>query len=413
MSEKGGYDVKFVGVEPLNVTCSICLFTLREPMQAEECGHRFCKSCVEELPNGQNGNPLCPEDRSEMILFRDKGRQREILQNIVYCSYFDDGCGWTKELNHFEDHINVECQFVPIKCQNIGCMDNIQRRYLSKHCDEECLYRIITCRFCTITYAFHLEKDHVGFCTEFPICCENCSEGDIPRSKMETHISEECTKVPHPCQYSSLGCEAKFTAEDSSKHTSEASEYHLSLAINKIKVQNDEIQSLKVVQEDIMDRLKRIEDNYKPPIVSPKILSDEHIWKIYQFSKKLEKAQRDIGFSLTRRFYTSQGHKIKIKFFPNGDDCFDDYAAILFSTETGSFDDTLRWPMKAKIEFCTINADWEWEFSGSIDTRSGAGKSFHKPPHYCEGYGDQQFMEIDYFPTDYNDCLALKIKVIY
>ena len=52
MPNKGGYDVKFVGVEPLNVTCSICLFTLREPMQAEECGHRFCKSCLEDLQKG-------------------------------------------------------------------------------------------------------------------------------------------------------------------------------------------------------------------------------------------------------------------------------------------------------------------------------------------------------------------------
>ena len=52
MTEKGGYDVKFVKGDPENIQCSICLFTLREPMQAEECGHRFCKSCVEDLPKG-------------------------------------------------------------------------------------------------------------------------------------------------------------------------------------------------------------------------------------------------------------------------------------------------------------------------------------------------------------------------
>lgn len=48
----GGYDVKFVGEEPRNVTCSICLLTLREPVQAEDCGHRFCGSCVERLKDG-------------------------------------------------------------------------------------------------------------------------------------------------------------------------------------------------------------------------------------------------------------------------------------------------------------------------------------------------------------------------
>ena len=47
--EKGGYDVEFVNSEPENITCSICLFVLKQPMQAEDCGHRFCKTCVEAL----------------------------------------------------------------------------------------------------------------------------------------------------------------------------------------------------------------------------------------------------------------------------------------------------------------------------------------------------------------------------
>ena len=50
-NEKGGYDVEFVGNEPNDVICIICLFVLREPMQAEQCGHRFCKSCIEDLKN--------------------------------------------------------------------------------------------------------------------------------------------------------------------------------------------------------------------------------------------------------------------------------------------------------------------------------------------------------------------------
>ena len=51
-SKKGGFDVDFVKDydELDNVTCSICLFVLRQPMQSESCGHRFCKSCVKDLP---------------------------------------------------------------------------------------------------------------------------------------------------------------------------------------------------------------------------------------------------------------------------------------------------------------------------------------------------------------------------
>ena len=50
MSQKGGYDIEFLNGEPDdNVTCSICLFVLREPMQSIGCGHRYCKTCVERL----------------------------------------------------------------------------------------------------------------------------------------------------------------------------------------------------------------------------------------------------------------------------------------------------------------------------------------------------------------------------
>ena len=52
MNMKGGFEVDFVkdNNELDNFTCSICLFILREPMQSESCGHRFCKSCVEDIP---------------------------------------------------------------------------------------------------------------------------------------------------------------------------------------------------------------------------------------------------------------------------------------------------------------------------------------------------------------------------
>ena len=52
MNETGGYDVEFLKKSKCHqkqfddMKCSIGLLILREPMQADECGHRFCKSCV-------------------------------------------------------------------------------------------------------------------------------------------------------------------------------------------------------------------------------------------------------------------------------------------------------------------------------------------------------------------------------
>ena len=41
----GGYDVEFTEDLPADHICSICFLALRDPIQLEECGHRFCESC--------------------------------------------------------------------------------------------------------------------------------------------------------------------------------------------------------------------------------------------------------------------------------------------------------------------------------------------------------------------------------
>lgn len=45
----GGYDNEFASPLPLEYECPICHLAFREPVQLEECGHRFCQSCLMEL----------------------------------------------------------------------------------------------------------------------------------------------------------------------------------------------------------------------------------------------------------------------------------------------------------------------------------------------------------------------------
>lgn len=47
------------------VTCSICLDPMVEPMSIE-CGHCFCKECIFEV--GKNGGSSCPECRQQFLL---------------------------------------------------------------------------------------------------------------------------------------------------------------------------------------------------------------------------------------------------------------------------------------------------------------------------------------------------------
>ena len=44
-----GYDYNFIEDIPEDLTCSVCYFAVREPVQLGSCGHELCKLCFEKL----------------------------------------------------------------------------------------------------------------------------------------------------------------------------------------------------------------------------------------------------------------------------------------------------------------------------------------------------------------------------
>ncbi|XP_066926497.1 TNF receptor-associated factor 6-B-like isoform X3 [Clytia hemisphaerica] len=141
MSQKGGYKLNFVHRQPDNTICSICRLVLCNPMQAERCGHRYCKSCLYDLPK-RNGFHICPQDGSEMKLFQDNAKQMEILELLVKCPNNQSGsCNWIKELRHLRSHLKV-CTEVPVSCQDCY-QDAIPKSRIGIHRSKECTRRKI------------------------------------------------------------------------------------------------------------------------------------------------------------------------------------------------------------------------------------------------------------------------------
>nr|XP_045001237.1 E3 ubiquitin-protein ligase TRIM21 isoform X2 [Jaculus jaculus]XP_045001238.1 E3 ubiquitin-protein ligase TRIM21 isoform X2 [Jaculus jaculus] len=60
------------------VTCSICLDPMVEPMSIE-CGHSFCKECISEV--GESGHSVCPECR-QCFLLRNLRPNRHIANMV-------------------------------------------------------------------------------------------------------------------------------------------------------------------------------------------------------------------------------------------------------------------------------------------------------------------------------------------
>uniref|UniRef100_A0A7M5VA19 Uncharacterized protein n=1 Tax=Clytia hemisphaerica TaxID=252671 RepID=A0A7M5VA19_9CNID len=228
----GGYDVELANGEENSVICPICLHVLREPMQAVDCGHRFCRTCVDQLVRNANGRYTCPEDRSVMTLFQDRGREREIMSLLVKCRNVRNGCHWSHELRHLETH-QSECGYEETHCVITLCSKRVQRRLLEQHHSEECDYRLVICLYCSDEYMHYDEEEHITDCDRLPLCCDHCSVADIPRNEMETHLTN-CMKVPRPCPFQPIGCEEKFVLEELPLHQERAKEKHIALMVPKL-----------------------------------------------------------------------------------------------------------------------------------------------------------------------------------
>ncbi|XP_066935137.1 TNF receptor-associated factor 6-like [Clytia hemisphaerica] len=379
----GGYDVEFATVYPEdNVTCAICLFILREPMQAIECGHRFCKSCVADLKKGDNGKHMCPEDRSEMNLFPDKGKEREILGRAVKCTNVRNGCSSVQELRNLEDH-KEQCDFKIVKCVVESCAEEFQRRYEDQHY-KKCKYRMVQCPFCNEDYISAFEEEHIEDCEEFLECCDFCDTVGIPRSKMNDHLTKACKKIPHSCKFASIGCQEKMILDKLRSHQSIATEHHLNLALDKICEQQDEIISLRNSQTKFSNLF-----NQRVGLS----LKENHVWTILGFDEKLRLAKQQSDYlELTEDFYTSQGYKLNCclessrPFTPDNDDSKRRWFALYFCTIEGNFDEILKWPLVMSIEPSIGNDERDL-----LTLTTEFPKSFAKPPHGEGGYGYKQF----------------------
>jgi len=48
-SAVGGYNYDFVTDLSEDLTCTLCHFAFKNPVQIEECGHIYCKVCYQQL----------------------------------------------------------------------------------------------------------------------------------------------------------------------------------------------------------------------------------------------------------------------------------------------------------------------------------------------------------------------------
>ena len=142
-----------------------------------------------------------------------------------------------------------------------------------------------------------------------------------------------------------------------------------------------------VLQQEAL--IKTIQEKFGSIGNSQIVLSNEHIWRINKFEKKRQQAAKrfDIEQPLERYFYTSRGHKIRIKLFLDGrkGPTRGKYVDLSFAAVRGCFDDAVQWPVKALINFRTVGQEDGDQISlDSVDTKLSINARFFQKPDYDE-----------------------------
>jgi len=329
----GGYDADFCDPVPMEYECPICQLAFRDPVQVEECGHRFCQTCLNEVKRRQKGVMTCPLDRQNIDIekvFLDKAARRAVLSLNVRCDNAKRKCDWTGELSSTEDHLK-SCPFEDILCPNEQCQDSFPRRALSNHLSARCKFRVLTCQFCKEKYVYKDVKSHMKHCKKLPLECINkCGNKEIPRDEMAGHITE-CPLSVLPCSYSDIGCMFKGRKDVLDEHLKTTVNEHLAMAVNKVRI--NEARSV--------------------------CTNGLFVWPVKQFRAQFEAARNsDEEIAIfSQPFYTSQyGYKLRIKAYLNGRDRGKGtHLSLYLIIMKGEYDALLEWPFNQKITFYLLD----------------------------------------------------------
>ena len=259
-----GRSYEFVAIISEKYSCPVCLELLFvNPRLLSCCGHHVCEPCLTKIQNSKMAGPTrCPLCQStDFTTMLDKGMAREVRDFQVYCPNTNEGCDWVGEVGQIEDHLSPRvssnrarmCQFEKVACSNKGCEEEVLRRDLDGHQNEQCRYRIVTCEFCESYKSTYddVVKNHYSVCVAYPVDCPNvCGEQSLPRSKLQEHL-EKCPLQFIDCDFKSVGCEIRRRRDGIKGHLDMHTHYHMKLLCEAVSNKSAQMEKFSQLEQQI------------------------------------------------------------------------------------------------------------------------------------------------------------------
>jgi len=195
LNEMKGLEKEFVTEEYLilceELTCSICLNILYDPIACKGCDNMFCSNCILEWKKYSNQCPnLCIYEPKSILfpvtnmlgkikikcLNYKKGchstfSYKDLRNHMESCEYstYNCDCGFAGKKKDFQEH-NISCKKgLEFKCDICSEVIRDENHYIN------CKQRKEKCHFCHLNIKVDSFKEHlVKECKGLHIMCQEC-----------------------------------------------------------------------------------------------------------------------------------------------------------------------------------------------------------------------------------------------
>ena len=372
-SFSGGYDFDFIEEPPEELNCSVCLLVLRDPHLTSCCGNHFCEPCAEKIKEGASPCPLCKD--TTFTTFLNKSVQRKVNELKIHCPRAELGCTWIGTIGGASNHLDPlsgDCEYVEVMCSL--CNEEIPRKDLLNHMNEECAKRPFTCVHCGYSDTWiEVATKHTKRCMNYPLQCPNmCGVGMIERKNLTAHLKNICPLQVEPCSFEFAGCSVQVARKDRSEHLADNMASHVDLLAGVCAEYKTKLDA----KEKEVDQLQSTIKSFKDVMKSHETL----ILSLNQKLSQLQVSQQGAGqpattvsvpvfppvdfylleFSyykqankkwVSKPFYSHPGgYKLCLNVFANGiGKGKNSHVSVFANLMKGSFDGDLAWPFQGEI----------------------------------------------------------------
>ena len=438
--QKLGYDVKLLYGDDgkyEKYKCPLCKFLIREPIQTER-GELACMDCYNTAKSNRSDDK-CPIDLEPCTeeVFRDKGKEKEILQLNCFCPFVTHGCSWKDEVRHLKIH-QEKCAFKPINCQL--CKEEMIQINLCSHLNKcpklvgngcpfkGCIHDFVSIEELkkhlhenTITHAYI----HSAAITELQ---DQLRIRILEHNKISNEMEVMRSQIAEIYETIKKGTTAENRDKDKKKML------NLEERIAKVEKEDEQVIRAESMKNDgNMENQEKIRQLSNEVVQLNKNFADldlrqqlfEHtnyngklLWKIDHINSRIQKAVTGRVTTLHSApvFTIKFGYKFCARIYLNGDGigkCT--HVSLFFVLMKSEFDNLLAWPFCKVIKFKLINQKGRRpniEESFVADRNSSSFKRPEKDMNIASGC--PKFVAIDTFKDGGfidNDCVIIEMEV--